>query len=69
MIGEHPTGFWWCSLAHTTMKRRFSGRMQSRKDSLRAGGAQSRWVPLVHCVQSARKKEGGVLMPRFFLSM
>ena len=32
-------------------------------------GAQSRWVPLVHCVQSARKEGRGVLMPGFRLSM
>ena len=36
---------------------------------MRVRGAQSRWVPLVHCVQSAWKKGGGVLMPRFRLSM
>ena len=28
---------------------------------MRVGGAQSRWVPFVHCVQSARKEGGGVL--------
>ena len=33
------------------------------------GRAQSRWVPLVHCVQSVWKEGGGVLMPRFLLSM
>ena len=36
---------------------------------MRVGGAQSRWVPGVHCVQSARKEGGGVLMPMFLLSM
>ena len=35
---------------------------------MRVGGAQSRWVPLAHCVQSARKEEEGVLMPGFLLS-
>ena len=29
MNGEHPTGFWWCRLAQTKMKRRFSGHMRS----------------------------------------
>ena len=31
-------------------------------------GAQSRWGPVVHCVQSAWKKGEGVLMPSFRLS-
>ena len=35
---------------------------------MRVGGAQSRWVPLVHRVWSVRKEGGGVLMPWFFLS-
>ena len=35
MNGEHPTVFWLCTLAHTKMKRRFLGRMQSREDFVR----------------------------------
>ena len=42
---------------------------QEMRDACKGEGAQSRWVPLVHCVQSAWKKEGCVLMPRFRLSM
>ena len=33
MKGEHPTRFEWCSSVQTKMKRKFPGRMRSRKAS------------------------------------
>ena len=41
MNGEHPTGFWSCSSAQTKMKRKFSGRMRSRKNFVRTWSMRS----------------------------